>query len=290
MRSGNLTETVLAILVTGFALLPATASAQETEPANIHWAYAAYFGTGWYSVSGERDVFIFRMTPRWTWSEASLDAGGDRSLGRYFKLPVSVGLDRFDIDDPLSAVDVENLSFLSVNPGIDVEIPVNETWSLRPYASVGYGQVLGESDSAWSYWGGIKSRFSFRSGALDWSILNQLGFVGYTPSDGPSDLVWPAMAALEFSRPLGGTRQDGSLLLHWHASYWFFGDDLKFSGSRAGDRLIEDQWEFGVALGKHNSPIRIWFLKFDRLGLGFRASSNGDLKGITFIARSLFDE
>jgi hypothetical protein len=46
----------------------------------------------------------------------------------------------------------------------------------------------------------------------------------------------------------------------------------------------------GLALGKRDEPTDIWFLKFDRLGLGFRASSNGDLKGITFIARSLFDE
>ncbi len=270
--------------------MPAPSSAQEAEPADVHWAYAAYFGTGWYSVAGDRDVFIVRITPRWTWAEASIDDENSRHTGRYFKLPVSVGMDRFDPGDPLDAVDVENLSFLSLNPGIDIEIPVNHTWSLRPYASVGYGQLLGESNSAWSYWGGVKSRFSFQSGKLDWSILNQIGFVGYTPSDGPSDLIWPLLAGLEFGYPIGGTREAGSLRLHWHVSYSVFENDLKFSSNPSVNRPIDDQWELGAAISKHNSRIKIWFLHFDRLGLGYRFSSNGELQGVMFVVRSLFDE
>ena len=35
--------------------------------------------------------------------------------------------------------------------------------------------------SAWTYWAGVKSRVSFRSGRLNWHLLNQAGFVGYTP-------------------------------------------------------------------------------------------------------------
>ena len=50
------------------------------------------------------------------------------------------------------------------------------------------------------------------------------------------------------------------------------------------------EWELGAALGGRDSPIQIWFMKFDRLGLGYRTSSNGDLRGITFVFRSKFDE
>lgn len=284
--------TALALkLLAAALLLPAAAFAQESPSASVHWAYSAYFGTGWYRVSGDRDVFVLRMTPRWAWSEPSLDEDGSRKVGLYFKAPVSVGLDRFDYDDILGAADLDNVSFLSVNPGIDIEIPINEIWSLRPFASVGYGGELNGDDSAWSYWAGIKSRVSFQSGKLNWHLLNQAGFVGYTPSEGPDDTIWPVMAGLEFDYPIGAPKRDGDqLLLHWRASYTHLGNDLEFTSSRTEPSIITDQWEIGVALGRRDSRISIWFLNFDMLGLGYRASSNGELKGVTFVFRSMFDE
>jgi hypothetical protein len=271
-------------------LLPAATLAQESPPASVHWAYSAYFGTGWYRVSADRDVFVVRMTPRWSFSEPSLDEEGNRSVGLYFKTPVSVGLDRFDYDDVLGAVDVDNVSFLSVNPGIDIEIPINDIWSLRPYASVGHGWAFDGSDSAWTYWAGIKSQVRFNSGKLNWRLLNQAGFVGYTPNEGPDDTIWPLMAGLEFDYPVGAPTPDGDqLLLHWRAAYTVFGNDLEFTGDPAQDTAISDQWEIGAAIARRDSRIPIWFLKFDMLGLGYRASSNGELKGITFLFRSMFD-
>ena len=139
--------------------------------------------------------------------------------------------------------------------------------------------------------GGLKSRFSFQSGKLDWHLLNAVGFVGYTPDEGPDDTIWPLMAGLEFDYPMGAPRADGDqTLLHWYGTYTLFGDDLEFTATPTIDKSIDDQWEVGMAIGRRNSPIPIWFLKFDRLGLGYRASSNGDLKGITFVFRSFFDE
>lgn len=257
----------------------------------MHWAYSAYFGTGWYSVSGDRDVYVVRMTARWDLADPVLDADGDRSVGIYFKAPVSVGLDDFDYDDILGAAEVDNVSFLSVNPGVDVEVPINSKWSLRPYASIGYGHAIGSGEAAWSYWGGVKSRVALHSGKLNWRLLNQVGFVGYTPNKGPSDGFWPVMAGFELDYAVGAARDDGDQFqMHWHATYTVFGDDLEFSGNPTVDQSITDQWEFGAAIARRDSPIRIWFLHFDRLGLGYRTSSNGDLKGITFVFRSMFDE
>jgi len=279
---------ILGLIAASLSLWPATASPQETEPGPVHWAYSAYFGTGWYSVSGDRDVFVARMTPRWTRSEARLDADGSRAVGINFKFPISVGLNDFEFDDPLDAVDVDNVSYLSVNPGIDIEIPINRVWSLRPYASIGYGQAFGTSESAWTYWAGVKSRLAFRSGKLNWRLLNQIAYVGYTPNTGPSDSFTPLMIGFEFDYPLAFSDNPGKRwLLHWYTTYSVYGDNLEFT---AGSQQITDQWELGAALGGRDSPIQIWFMKFDRLGLGYRTSSNGDLRGITFVFRSEFDE
>lgn len=275
--------------------LPAIAVAQgtepNTEPASVHWAYSAYFGTGWYTVPGDRDVFVFRMTPRWTWSDAAIGEDGSRTLGIYLKSPVSVGLNRFDDDDPLQAVDLDNVSFLSVNPGVDVEIPVNARWALRPYASVGYGHALDSGEAAWTYWAGVKSRVSFSAENFDWYLVNQLGYVGYTPDAGPSDEFYPVSAAAEFNHPVGDPA-DGAkqLLFHWRVAYTAFGKDLVFNGSSASQSEISDQWEVAAAIGRKELPIRIWFLNFDRLGIGYRRSSSGDLQGVTFFFRSMFDD
>lgn len=277
------------ILTAATLLLAAPQAISQQITSNpIHWAYSAYFGTGWYSVSGDRDVFIARFTPRWSLAEPSLDETGERHIGLFLKTPVSVGLDRFELVDPVEVIDIDNVSFLSFNPGIDVEIPVNGAWSLRPYASLGYGQVLGSGDHAWTYWAGIKSRVAIASGRSNWYLLNQAGFVGYTPGEGPSDDFWPLMAGLEFDTPIRAGA-DRDWLLYGHASYTMFGNDLVFSGNPVADRPIKDQWEFGLAVGRRQAPIRVWFLNFDRLGLGYRSSSDGDLKGITFVFRSLFE-
>ena len=278
------------LLAAFLILAPAAVWSQQTEPSSVHWAYSAYFGSGWYSVTGDRDVFVVRMTPRWELSDATLDADGNRAVGIYLKTPISVGLNNFEYDDPLGAVGVDNVSFLSVNPGVDVEVPINEVWSLRPYASVGYGHALGSSESAWTYWAGVKSRLAFRSGELNWRILNQVGFVGYTPNDGPSDGFWPVMAGLEFDYPVGSADdKNQQMLLHWYTAYTAFENDLDFTGDEIVNQNITDQWELGVALGRRDAPISIWFLKFDRLGLAYRASSDGELKGITFVFRSMFE-
>lgn len=282
---------VLSLVAVSLLVSPQTAVSQEQAPATVHWAYSAYFGSGWYSVPGNRDVFVARMTYRQALSDASLDADGNRVIGKYLKFPVSVGLNRFDLDNPLDAADPDNISFLSVNPGIDIEVPVNDAWSLRPYASVGYGRALGLDESAWSYWGGIKSRYSFKASKLNWQLLNQVGFAGYTPNEGPSDVILPVMAGLQFEHPVGKPAdQADQKMLHWHVAYWRFGNNLEFDSIVSDANAIKDQWEIGAALARRESPIRIWFLKFDRLGLGYRVSSDGALKGVTFIFRSLFDE
>ena len=58
---------------------------------------------------------------------------------------------------------IDNVLSLSVNPGIDVEVPVNDTWSLKPFASAEYGTALDANDSARPYRAGVKNRVLFRS-------------------------------------------------------------------------------------------------------------------------------
>jgi len=281
---------VLLCCMIGSMSLSAAANAQTAEVSSVHWAYSSYFGTGWYELRDNRDVFVLRMAPRWDLREAELGEDGQRTLGIKFKLAITTGLDNFTVVDIPGAVTPDNLASLSVTPGVDITIPISERWTLRPYAAIGWGTLLSESESAWSYWAGIKSRYTFSNGELDWALLNSVGYVGYAPSEGSSEDFWPLMTGLEFDYPMGDYQWgDEQLVLSWHGMYTSFENDLDLELADGLADPISDQWEFGLSLRKEQSPIKIGWFAFDRLGLAYRVSSSGDLKGVSVVLQSVFD-
>lgn len=289
MRSALICRTVcLLAFLSNFPVSPAYA--QDSDASSVNWAYSSYFGSGWYQIEGDQDVYVLRMTPRWTTREFAIDRFGNRRMGVKFKLPITAGLNVFELDNIPGALEPENLSSLSITPGVDIEIPVTTRWLLRPFASLGWGTILNDSESAWTYWGGIKSRYGFQSGKLGWALLNSVGFVGHSPSSGPSEKFWPLSIGFEFDYPVfQPTDNDAQLFLYWHLNYTTFEDDVDFDTEIGKVDPIVDQWEIALAIGKREGRIKVWFMEFDRLGLGYRASSNGELRGITFVFRSLFD-
>jgi hypothetical protein len=272
-------------------VLPALAVAQSEEVSTIHWAYSTYFGTGWYQIGDERDAFSIRFAPRRPVRTASLDEDGPRIIGMELRIPVTVGLNHFPLDDLPGSVDPANLANVSVTPSIYFDVPVNDRWTLRPFIAAGWGTVLNGDESAWTYWTGLRSRFTFGPGKVDAALVNSIGFVGYTPNNGPSTNFWPIMTAVEMAAPLGSLRHDDrQLMLHWHAGYTFFQDDLDVVRRDLTTEPISDQWELGLAVSKVDAPITVWRLKFDRVGLAYRFSSDGELQGVGLLFRSLFDQ
>jgi hypothetical protein len=268
------------------------AEPRSLDPLSVHWAYSAYFGTGWYQVNNDRDAYILRYTPRWDLRTASLGEDGQRSPGVYLRFPVTAGLDVFLFDDLSGTLNVDNLATLTVTPGVDIEVPITDLWAIRPFATLGWGTVLDRSESAWIYWAGIKSRYTFHQASdLQWSLLNSLGYVGYSPNSGPSDYFWPLMIGLQFEYSPAKFKLGGDpTLLTLHLTYTSLERDLEFIVEGPTRDAISDQWELALALGKKDKPLKIWFMSFDRLGIGYRRSTNGDLRGITFVFRSVFDD
>jgi hypothetical protein len=279
--------------VAGCAILlllsPGGALGQSAEPSTIHWAYSTYFGTGWYQVNDSRDAFAVRYAPRRLVRQHSL-VEGRRTYGMELRIPITVGLNHFPLDDLQGSVNPDNLANISVTPSVNLQIPISDRWTLRPFAALGWGTVLNGDESAWTYWAGIRSRHTFQSGALDWAWINSAGFVGYSPNNGPSSSFWPLMTGLEFAYPLGARRLQGEqVILNWHASYTFFGDDLELLNRALMTEAIPDQWELGLGISKQETPIGVWRFRFDRLGLAYRFSSDRDLQGVGLVFRSLFD-
>jgi hypothetical protein len=272
-------------------LLPVSGAwAQESDISSVHWAYSSYFGTGWYEVDGDRNVYVLSTTPRWELRDPAFTADGARAIGVELNFPITAGVDTFSFDDIQGTVHPDNLASFSVTPGINITIPVTRRWWLRPFASVGWGTLLNGSGSAWTYWAGVRSRYAFQTGRLQWALINSLTYVGHTPSDGPSEDFQPMMAGLELDHRLFDAQvDDEQLFLAWHGTYTSYEHELDMKLRDGSPKPITDQWEFGLALRKQDKPIKIGWFSFDRLGLAYSFSSSGELKGVSIVFRSVFD-
>jgi hypothetical protein len=270
--------------------LAAQLKTPEEEPAKqVHWATGAFFGTGWYRVSENRSVFIFRIPPRQTVRESSIDGNGKRTLGIEFQYPLSIGL--HNLDQIPDFIDFDNYGTLTFTPGVEVEIPVTPKWYLRPYVHIGYGIESTTSDSAWIYYGGLKSRYQLSSGPVEWSLLNGAYFAGYKPEFDQRGQYGSVMAGLEVSQPLSRFQLGGdSAFLNWHLTYNYMFDRLNFHVDEDRIESINDQWELGLALGKGRKGMKIWFMTFEHIGLSYKWSSNGKFKAIGINLRSPFTE
>ena len=284
----RLNLTLLAIF-----LLPASLQAQEaardTDPVRqVHWAMGAFFGTGWYQVDKNRSVFVFRIPPRQTVRKAGFDEEGNRKIGVEIQYPLSFGLHNFD--DIPDFIDFENYGTITFTPGVQVEIPVNEKWSLRPYAHIGGGYEVETSKWAGIWYGGIKSRYLLgESEKLKWSLLNAAYYAGYKPEYEERGRYGSVMGGLEFSQPLGKLTLGGDpLRLNWHVTYNYLFDRLNFHIEEDRVESIQDQWEIGIALAKQGKPLKIGFMSFEHVGLSYKRSSNGHYRAISFNLRSPF--
>lgn len=253
----------------------------------VHWAYSSFFGTGWYRVEDARSVFVIRAPIRQTLRESSFTETGNRKLGIEIRYPLTIGM--HDIEDLGGIIENDNFATVSFTPGIELEIPINQRWYLRTLAHVGWGSDLGNDDSAWIYYAGIKSRYVFPAKNYQWSLLNGLYYAGYTPDEGRSDHLAVAQIGVELLQPLKKATIKGEPIdLHWTFMYSFLGNELHFNLPDGSFDPIQDQMEIGLQMSFRNRPFRVWFFDVQRLGLGYQFSSSGEFTAITFSMRSWF--
>ncbi|MDX2417923.1 MAG: hypothetical protein QNK19_10735, partial [Xanthomonadales bacterium] len=253
----------------------------------VHWAYSSFFGTGWYQVEDTRSVFVVRVPIRQTLRTSSLTESGSRKLGVEIRYPVTVGL--HDIEDLGGIIENDNFATASLTPGVELEIPINPRWYLRTLAHVGWGSDLRNDDSAWIYYAGIKSRYTFPARKYQWSLLAGLFYAGYTPDEGRSDHLAVAQVGTELRQPLNKVTFHGEPVdLHWTFMYSFLGNELHFNLPDGTFDPIQDQVEFGIQLSLRNRPFKFWFFDIHRLGVGYQFSTSGQFTAITLSMNSWF--
>jgi hypothetical protein len=283
---------ILNMIVCGFLVFPALG---KTEPAPradpdfepTHWAYSSVFGTGFYQIKDSRSVFVLRVPPRQSLRKSSISESGERELGIEIKYPLTIGL--HDIEDLTGIIDNDNFGTVSFTPGVELEIPINPRWYLRPFAHIGWGKELDSGESAWIYYTGIKSRYTFPARKNEWSLLNSLYYAGYTPDEGRSDQLAVAELGVELRQPLSNAKVLGRPIdLRWSLMFSFMSNELQFNQPDGDFEPIKNQLDFGLAMSFRDGPLEFWIFKIHQVGLGYRISSNGQFRAITFNMRSWF--
>ncbi len=272
----------------GAALLSAgVASSQEVPVPTVHWAYASYFGTGWYKISDQQSAFIANFALPFTTGETSWFGG---KAVYSIRVPITLGLNRLDFEELPGILDPENFASVSAGLRADVDVPVTERFSWRPSVQLSYGTIIGESEYAWTYRGDVRARYTFGSGNLDWALIGGVGLVGYDANRGTNDSFTYAAIGTEFAYPVPWFASGESRsLLYWHLMYTDFLNRMEVQSRFDQFEEVTNYWQAGVAFGREDRPIKLWFLRFDRLGLAYNISPSGELRGIKFVFRSLYE-
>ncbi|UCH53378.1 MAG: hypothetical protein JSW09_00780, partial [Pseudomonadota bacterium] len=126
----------------------------EEVAAVFNWYYAAAFGTGTYTVDGER-VTVLTVPISYTLREATDDVWGVR-----LTVPTSAAFGNFDLYNPdFDNLDQVHIAAWSFMPGADVIINVNPYWRLQPFANIGRGREFQTETTATIYQLGISTHY-----------------------------------------------------------------------------------------------------------------------------------
>lgn len=270
----------------GLLLLTSLAFAQTPDdPAPFHWAYAATFGTGKYRFSGEESVVVVRVPLQWRWREP--DESRRCGCGVRFLFPFTAGVAELALEEALEGGELprrlEQASFL---PGVELEFPRTQRWTLRTRAQLGWGTHRGDgADDAFIYTAGVRSRYAWPGAAGRPALVNGLQWVGFNPERGDPESALRLTSGVEFAVSVHRWQfreQTMQLMPHVLVNRY-----LHTRGPHDARRSLGDitEWEVGLASGREE-PFAIFGFEVGRLGLAFRYSEHGS--GIRIVAGSIF--
>jgi hypothetical protein len=273
----------------GASLATAAAGA---EAQSVHWAYAAFFGTGQYQLDGASETTVVRFSAGKILRRAELDESGMRTIGLRVRVPFAIGAHEFESPNLLPGFSLGSINSFSLVPGVEFDVPIAARWSLKPLLYAGWGTERGGDVDAEIFRLGLRSERVFQPGETSIALYNSLLRMGYSADDDTSSTVNLFEIGLDFGRALAERRiGDAPVEIYWHALYTRYFDELHLD---SGDLTIESagidsEWELGAGFGRRGARLGVWKIRFDRVGVVYRFSSDGDFSGVGIVFKSLFD-
>ncbi len=259
---------LLLVALTAAAGLPAygqTRAVQDRQDL-INWYYAATFGTGVYT-AGDRTVAAIQLP-----ISRVLRPVGEGRYGLQLKIPVTLGVYDYTFDAAFSGEYPDQVSTVSVMPGLEWELPLSRRWTLKPYFSAGLGQELSGRESALIYDFGIKSRFLVgEDKGVEFALVNVLTAAGYRPRGGPAQPFGVFAVGLDMvmtNQILFGREA----FIGFTPSYYYYFNKISFAEINDVDNRLREQVELAISV-MSRKPWSLKYFDVDRVGLAIRSSS-----------------
>jgi hypothetical protein len=261
-------------LITEGGIIPARAG---DDPGDlINYSFAVWVGSGVYKVkSADKRFAVLRAPFAYTLRHAQYDKAAFRDkLGFRLLLPALVAIeDETDTDFTFGAA-----AFV---PGLEVQIPVNKYWTVKPFGQFGAGKDTAGGDLQYIYGGGARSLVSFPWKKFNFGIGNSIILAknrdsASTESNGFSMLE----AGLDIRHPLGLTllSRELDVGLFFVASRFF--NRVDFLEDDGETERVNRIYNIGVTFGTRES-VSIWKINIDRVGIDYRWGNAG-FRGIGF--------
>jgi hypothetical protein len=236
---------------------PLTTSEQQ----EFNYAFATQIGSGIYDISGRRlQVYSLPLAVTFRPSEES-------RAGWRFIFPMTFGFIDFNQQDVLESGLPENVSTVSLVPGVEFLVPIQEHWLLKPFVQAGYVWDRSGDAGAATYSAGLHSRFDFSAGGFNSVLGNGLTYSLVVPTSRPGrDSMVAFETAFTASHLLGQGGESNADYEPYFVGRLYFGGLDEPLTSEAPTTLA--QYEVGVTFGSRE-PVKLWKIPLPRVGLSY---------------------
>lgn len=250
--------------------------ADDGEGDLVNYSFAIWLGSGFYKADGADKRFAFLRVPfAYTFREGQYDKPAFRDrLGLKLLLPALVGYQ----EETDTNFDFGAAAFV---PGLEVQIPVNKYWTLKPFGQFGVGNDTGDGDWQYIYGTGIRSLVSIPYKDYVFTIGNSM-ILAENRNASTNDINGFSMleAGLDVRTPLGFTllnRQINTGVFFVASRFYNRVDFIKEFGNTKRANLL---YNIGLTFGT-DDDVSIWKVKFNRVGIDYRWGRAG-FQGIGF--------
>jgi hypothetical protein len=247
------------------------------DPGDLfNYSFAVWLGSGVYKVNdADKKFAVLRVPAAYTLRPVQSDQSApiDR-LGFRLLLPAVIGYEQ-ETDTHFS------YGAFAFVPGLEVQIPVNQYWYLKPFAQFGAGKDTAGGTLQYIYGGGVRSLVSIPWQKFVFGIGNSLVLAEERDASS-SDTSGFSMfnAGLDIRHPTNWTLFDRKLDISGYFIVNYFKNSVDILSDDGSTSKINRLYDVGLTFGV-KEPVDIWMVSFDRVGIDYRWGDEG-FRGIGF--------
>ncbi len=266
---------LLLVMVLGNAFPVINVHAQSrSEIELLNFAFANYLGSGFYA-SGGGEVFILKIPLSSTLVEMT-----DDEAGWVLHYPVILGASNINEIVDGEIPDLDDISTLSVIPGIEYHYPITPYWSLIPFFDLGVARDLSNEVNIRVLGTGVKSfvKFKFDDGWL--TLGNRFLFADQESFDQGSHSSFAVIeTGLDYNLPTDLTISGSVIYLSFYYINYYYLDDLVLVDFLDDRISLENKNEVGFTV---SLPKYAWLPDDSRLGFGIQVTRDNELYRLVF--------